>query len=49
MAERLENCLNDELGENAIPVKTLDTCSKTKRPRELYCSLVLALELCCVA
>ena len=49
MAERLENCLNDELGENAIPVKTLDTCSGTKRPQELYCILVLALAFECVA
>ena len=45
MAQRLENCLNEEPDENAIPVKTRGSGSKTKRPRELYCSLVLILEL----
>jgi hypothetical protein len=32
MAERLKNCLKEVLGENAIPVKTRDTCNGTKRP-----------------
>ena len=49
MAERLGNCLSGKLGENAIPVKALDTCSGTKRPQKLYCSLVLALGDECVA
>ena len=33
MVQRLENCLNRELGEIVVPVKTPATRSGTERPR----------------
>jgi len=34
MAQRLGDCLNEELGEIALRVKMLVTHGRTKRPRE---------------
>ena len=38
-AERLSNCLDPLPGEIEMAVKTRPSCTWTKRPRELYCSL----------
>ena len=46
---RLPHCLDQELGEIAVRVKMLVKRRRTKRPRDLYYTLVLALGADCVA
>ena len=48
MVQQLERCLEEELGEIVAAVKMPSTRTKTKRPQNLYCILVLDLVIDCV-
>jgi hypothetical protein len=49
MVQQWEHCLSVVLSEIVVAVQMPPTRGRTKRPRNLYCRLVLTLGAVCVA